>query len=84
VEPVHAAVDGATPVDDSFALRGPGLSNLQYAFVPRKWAICGRRSIQLLGARHRQHGGDQPLRHARAEDEWLKPLMDGEDPLGPS
>ena len=34
-------------------------------------------SVQLRGARHRQHGSDRALRHRRAEGRWLKPLLDG-------
>ncbi len=34
--------------------------------------------VQLQRARHRQHGGARALRHARAEAQWLAPLLAGE------
>ncbi len=39
----------------------------------------GARSLQLLGARHRQHGSAR-CATARAEqkEQWLEPLLDGE------
>jgi acyl-CoA dehydrogenase len=37
-----------------------------------------RRDLQLLGARHRQHGGVRPLWHAEHKKQWLEPLLNGE------
>ena len=75
---------GATPVDDSFEFEGPGLTNLQYAFCAEEMGriavVLG--SVQLLRARHRQHGGDQPLRHARAERRVAEAADGWRDPLG--
>ena len=40
--------------------------------------LCAR-GVQLLGARHRQHGGAGSLRHAgRSRRQWLEPLLAGE------
>ena len=60
---------GAVPVDDSFEFEGPGLSQpaicvLRRGDGPHRLGVGG---VQLLRARHRQHGGASPLRHARAE-----------------
>ena len=39
----------------------------------------GARGVQLLGARHGQHGSAGPVRHARSsKKQWLKPLLAGE------
>ena len=60
---------------------GAGLTNQEYAPLAE---IMGRvpwaqRGVQLLGARHRQHGGAGALRHARAaRSSWLEPLLAGE------
>ena len=57
-----------------------GLSNSDYAPLAE---IMGRvpwsqRGLQLLGARHRQHGDDRALRHAPStRSSWLEPLLDG-------
>ena len=41
--------------------------------------VLGLGSVQLLGARHRQHGSAASLRHARSRrSKWLKPLLAGE------
>ncbi len=37
--------------------------------------------VQLLGARHRQHGGARPLRHARAAGAMVDAAAGGRDPL---
>ena len=60
--------------------RGAGLTNLEYAPLAE---MMGRvlvvvRGVQLLGARHRQHGDARALRHGGAEGAWLEPLLDGE------
>ena len=52
--------------DDEF--RGAGLSNLEYALLRRAHGphqVC-LRGVQLLGARHRQHGSVHPLRQPRS------------------
>ena len=71
VEPVPAATAQA---------RRRGLTNLEYAPLCE---IMGRvpwapRGVQLLGARHRQHG-DASSATARDEHkkQWLEPLLDG-------
>ncbi len=42
----------------------------------------GARGVQLLGARHRQHGDDRALRHRRAEARVAGAAAGGRDPLG--
>ena len=60
---------------------GAGLTNLEYAPLAE---IMGRshwgaRGVQLLRARHRQHGGARALWQRRQQKErWLKPLLAGE------
>ena len=62
------------------ATRARGLSNHEYAPLSE---IMGRvpwspRGVQLLGARHRQHGDDRALRLATSiKAQWLEPLLDG-------
>jgi acyl-CoA dehydrogenase len=70
VEPVPA---------DSISVRR-GLSNLEYAPLCEimgrvSWAPGG---VQLLGARHRQHGDARALRHREQKKQWLEPLLAGE------
>ena len=36
------------------------------------------RGVQLLGARHGQHGGADAVRAAEQKDMWLRPLLEGE------
>ena len=76
VEPVPAAAGGRArrqrprvrPVE-------PGLRAARRDHGPRALVARG---LQLLGARHRQHGDDRALRHARAASaQWLEPLLDG-------
>ena len=71
---------GATPVDDSFAFDGPGLSNLQYAFCAEEmgrllWSSeafnCSAPDTGNMEVLHRYGTREQ-------KDEWLKPLMEGE------
>ena len=38
----------------------------------------GARGVQLLRARHRQHGSAGALRHRRSKQQWLEPLLAGE------
>ncbi|HET9812835.1 MAG TPA: acyl-CoA dehydrogenase family protein [Sphingomicrobium sp.] len=71
---------GATPVDDSFAFDGPGLTNLQYAFCAEEmgrilWSAeafnCSAPDSGNMEVLHRYGTRQQ-------KDEWLKPLMDGD------
>ncbi len=71
---------GATPVDDSFAFDGPGLSNLQYA-------VCAEEMGRILWSSEAFNcsapdtGNMEVLnRYGTREqkDEWLGPLMEGE------
>ena len=79
--PPHA---GMPHVDDTFQFEGVQLTNLEYAPICE---MFGRvelrlRGVQLLGAGHRQHGGAQPLRHARAEGALAAAADERRDPLG--
>ena len=61
-----------------------GLSNLDYAPLAE---IMGRsplasEALQLLGARHRQHGDPHHVRHARAEGAVAPAAARRRDPLG--
>ena len=40
------------------------------------------RGLQLLGARHRQHGGARPVRHRGAQEAVARAAARGRDPLG--
>src|SRR5919112_555689 len=70
---------GATPVDDSFAFEGPGLSNLQYAVCAEE---MGRImwSSEVFNCSAPDTGNMEVInRYGTREqkDEWLKPLMNG-------
>ncbi|MEO7654608.1 MAG: acyl-CoA dehydrogenase family protein [Sphingomicrobium sp.] len=70
---------GATPVDDSFAFDGPGLTNLQYAFCAEE---MGRIlwSAEAFNCSAPDTGNMEVLnRYGTREqkDEWLGPLMEG-------
>jgi acyl-CoA dehydrogenase len=71
---------GAAPVDDSFELEGPGLSNLQYAFCAEEmgrilWSSeafnCSAPDTGNMEVLHRYGTREQ-------KEQWLRPLMDGE------
>jgi acyl-CoA dehydrogenase len=71
---------GATPVDDSFEFKGPGLTNLQYAFCAEEmgrllWSSeafnCSAPDTGNMEVLHRYGTREQ-------KEEWLKPLMEGE------
>ncbi len=63
--------------------RGAGLTNLEYAPALRDHGprVLRRRGVQLLRARHRQHGGAGALRHARAEGALARAAPRRRDPL---
>ena len=61
----------------------PGSSNCDYAPLAEIMGRTPHRSggLQLLGARHRQHGGAAPVRHPRAEGALAAPAARRRDPL---
>ena len=76
VEPVPAAT-----APHASGYDGAGLSNQEYAPLCRDHGprAVAPRGLQLLGARHRQHGDARALRHATSSKaRWLEPLLDGE------
>ena len=82
VESVHAAGARRGHVDDSFAFDGPGLTNLQYALCAEEMGrVLGVGGVQLLGARHRQHGSAAALRHPRAKGAVAEAADGRGDPL---
>jgi acyl-CoA dehydrogenase len=63
--------------------RPEGLSNLEYAPLARSWAAClGARGLQLLGARHRQHGDHRALRQRGQQGPVAGAPAARRDPLG--
>ena len=87
LEPVHAAqVGGASPCRRDVRIRRPRPHQPRICAVrrgngPRRFR---QRSVQLLGARHRQYGSVPPLRDARAEGEISAAADERRDPLGVS
>ena len=83
VEPVHAARRRAPACRRKLPVRR------RATHQPRICAVRGgdgadslvRRGVQLLRARHRQHGGAPPLRHARAEGRVAQSADAGRNPL---
>ena len=67
--------------DDEF--RGAGLTNLEYALLRGGDGAhrLGLGSVQLLRARHRQHGSVHALRHAGAEAQMAEAADERRDPL---
>ena len=67
---------GGAPVDDSFTFEGPGLTDLRYAFAPRRWAaLAGRRKWST--APRRTPGTWRCCRYGpRTEGAWLAPLIE--------
>jgi hypothetical protein len=60
---------------------GAGLTNLEYAPLCEVMGRLAPRAggVQLLRARHRQHGGARALRHRPSRRRtWLEPLLAGE------
>ena len=69
VEPVPAGVR---------ARRGPDQPGVRAAVRDHGARALGAGGLQLLGARHRQHGSARALRHAEQQKrQWLEPLLDG-------
>ena len=70
-----SSADGHTNTSGDY---GIGLSNQDTRRWPRSWAACpGQRGLQLLGAGHRQHGNDHPLRQRRPQEAVAEPLLEG-------
>ena len=59
-----------------------GLSNQRLRAAGRDHGprAVGERGLQLLGARHRQHGDDRALRHRRAQGALARAAARGQDP----
>ena len=75
--PVHALELAA----NDFVFDCPGLTNLEYAPLAEIMGANRLRlgGVQLLRARHRQHGGARALRRrGEQQEQWLRPLMNGE------
>jgi alkylation response protein AidB-like acyl-CoA dehydrogenase len=75
--------DGHHHVDDTYPLRRSGPDQSRIRAVRRgdgQDRLC-LRSVQLLGARHRQYGSVPPLRHARAEGAVAHSADERRDPL---
>ena len=69
---------------DEGEYRGAGLTNLDYALCSEQMGrvSVGVGSVQLLGARHRQHGGSAPLRFAGAKSQVAQAAARRRNSLG--
>ena len=78
--PRRRAVEPVPARGQAEARATEGLTNAEYAPWLRSWAACfGPASVQLFGARHRQHGNHCPLRLEPHQGQaWLEPLLEGE------
>ena len=89
-KPTHEVMDGLKAkakaaglwnlfLPESAARRRPDQPRVRAAVRDHGPLPIGPEVVQLLGARHRQHGGAGPLRHARrSKERWLEPLLAGE------
>ena len=75
---------GVPHVDDTFQFEGVQLTNLEYAPICEMFGRVGFASevFNCSAPGHRQHGGAEPLRHARAEGALAAPADERRDPLG--
>ena len=83
IEPLKGAGAGRGPVEPvparpagrraGHAPCQPGVCAARRDHGPRALGLGG---LQLLGARHRQHGALAHVRHARAAGGWLDPLLE--------
>jgi len=73
------------PVDTAEAsgYHGAGLTNQEYAPLAEIMGrVLGQRGLQLLGARHRQHGNHRPLRQRSHQGRMADPSARRTHPLG--